>query len=65
MTPTIARRSPLFTELAIVLGRGYLRLTQNARKNGDSDNSGLDFWAQESPDRVDQRGDQECPKKPA
>ena len=49
MTPTIATHSALLTELAAVLARGYLRLTQIAPDSAISGDKELDLPAKESP----------------
>jgi len=46
---TIATQSLLSTELAAVLARGYLRLTDLRQKPADSGDKELDLPAEESP----------------
>ena len=57
MTPTIAIPSPLSKELAAVLAKGYLRLTQTAQNLGISrpkePHKELALYAKESPPVVE------------
>ena len=46
---TIATPSPLLTELAGILARGYLRLTGVGQKVASSGHNALDLPAKESP----------------
>lgn len=62
---TLATPSPLLTELAAVLARGYLRLTGMGEKGADLGDKELDLRAKESPHRDDPDGDHKCQQRPA
>ncbi len=62
---TIATHSALLTDLAAVLAKGYLRLTQIAPDSATCGQKELDLRAEESPHRVDQDGDPEWQQRPA
>ena len=66
-TPTLDKltTSELYTELAAILARGYLRLTQIAPDCAIFGQTELDLRAKESPHRDGHDGDPRCPTTPA
>ena len=62
---TIATHSAPLSDLAAILAKGYLRLTETAPDSAISGHKELALPAEESPDRVDDNGDHECRQRPA